>query len=137
MMRLESDLLDLMLATAEGRLAAAEPPRFSPDAALTVVLAARGYPGTPVKGGAIRGVEAAEAIKAMVFHAGTVLHDGALLANGGRVLNVTATGADVAAARQRAYAAVSAIDFPDGFCRSDIGWRELARRPEITSDRNT
>ena len=96
-------------------------------AALTVVMAARGYPGTPEKGGAISGIEAAEANGAKIFHAGTALKDGTLVANGGRVLNVTATGTDVAEARAAAYAAVDSINFPTGFCRRDIGWRELAR----------
>jgi phosphoribosylamine--glycine ligase len=128
MLRLESDLLQLMLATARGELAAAPPPRFSDDAALTVVMAARGYPGTPGKGGAIGGIDAAEAHGAKVFHAGTTLKDGRLVANGGRVLNVTARGGTVPEAQAAAYAAVDAIDFPTGFCRRDIGWRETARR---------
>ena len=127
LMRLESDLVELLLACAEGRLAAIEPPRFSPDTALTVVLAADGYPGTPKKGGTIAGVEAAEATGARVFHAGTALADGALVANGGRVLNVTARGASVTEAQARAYAAVDLIEAPDLFCRRDIGWREVAR----------
>ena len=127
MMRLESDLLELLLATAEGRLAKAAPPTFSDRAALTVVMAANGYPGTPAKGGVIGGTEAAEAAGAKVFQAGTALRDGSLIANGGRVLSVTALGATVAEARERAYAAVKAIDFPTGFCRRDIGWREIKR----------
>ncbi|HEX8585547.1 MAG TPA: phosphoribosylamine--glycine ligase [Allosphingosinicella sp.] len=127
MMRLESDLLELLHATAKGRLAEAEPPRMRDGAALAVVLAANGYPSTPDKGGEIGGIEAAEAKGAKVFHAGTALHDGKLVANAGRVLNVTALGGTVAQARERAYAAVDAIAFPSGFCRRDIGWRELAR----------
>jgi phosphoribosylamine--glycine ligase len=97
--------------------------------ALTVVMCARGYPGTPAKGGAIRHLEHAEALdQVLVFHAGTArAPDGALLANGGRVLNCVGLGKTLAEARARAYAAVDAIDFPDGFCRRDIGWRELAR----------
>jgi phosphoribosylamine--glycine ligase len=126
-MRLESDLLELLLATAQGRLAEAEPPRVREGAALTVVLAADGYPGTPEKGGEIAGIEEAEANGAKVFHAGTVLVDGRLVANGGRVLSVTALGATVSEARDRAYAGVDAIRFPSGFCRRDIGWREVAR----------
>ncbi len=125
MMRLESDLLALMLAAAEGRLAAAAPPRFSDDAALTVVLAAKGYPGTPETGGRIAGLERAG--EARVFHAGTRLQDGALVASGGRVLSVAARAATVAEAQRAAYAAVDAIDFPSGFCRRDIGWREVRR----------
>jgi phosphoribosylamine--glycine ligase len=127
MMRLEGDLLPLMLATARGRLAEVEPPRFSDAAALTVVMAASGYPGTPEKGGAIAGIAEAEREGAKVFHAGTALEDGGLVASGGRVLAVTASGADVAEARARAYVAVDRIDFPSGFCRRDIGWREIAR----------
>jgi phosphoribosylamine--glycine ligase len=130
LMRLESDLVELLLACAEGRLAAIEPPRFSPDTALTVVLAADGYPGTPKKGGAIAGVEAAEATGARVFHAGTALADGALVGNGGRVLNVTARGTSVTEAQRKAYAAVDLIEAPDLFCRRDIGWREVAREAE-------
>ena len=122
------DLGELLLACAENRLAALPAPRFSTDTALTVVMAAQGYPGTPKKGGRIGGIDAAEADGAKVFHAGTARGpDGALQANGGRVLNVTARGADVTAAQAAAYAAVDALDFPDGFCRRDIGWRELAR----------
>ena len=127
MMRLEEDLLDLMLDTAEGRLAGHAPPRFSHDTALTVVLAAKGYPGMPETGGAITGVDAAEALGARVFQAGTRDEGGELVASGGRVLAVTAVGADIASAQADAYRAVDAIDFPTGFCRRDIGWREIAR----------
>jgi phosphoribosylamine--glycine ligase len=127
LMRLESDLVELLLACAEGRLGEIEPPRFSGDVALTVVMAAKGYPDTPKKGGAIAGIDAAEATGAKVFHAGTALKDGALVANGGRVLNVTARGPSVTEAQAKAYAAVDAIQFPEGFCRRDIGWREVAR----------
>jgi phosphoribosylamine--glycine ligase len=127
MMRLESDLLELLLAAAHGRLAEAEPPRMREGAALTVVLAANGYPGTPEKGGGISGIEEAERTGAKVFHAGTALADGRLVANGGRVLSVTALGGTVSEARERAYAAVDAVRFPSGFCRRDIGWREVAR----------
>ena len=125
MMRLESDLLALMLAAAEGRLATAEPPRFSNEAALTVVLAARGYPDAPATRGRVSGLDGVEG--ALVFQAGTSLSDGVLVASGGRVLSVTARGASVAEAQRTAYAAVDAIDFPSGFCRRDIGWREVAR----------
>jgi phosphoribosylamine--glycine ligase len=127
MLRLESDLLPLMLAAAEGSLDEAEPPAFSLNVALTVVMAAKGYPGTPEKGGRIEGIEEAGA-GVKVFHAGTACGaDGALVANGGRVLDVTALGHDIAEARAIAYRAVDAICFPSGFWRSDIGWRELAR----------
>ncbi|HOB13013.1 MAG TPA: phosphoribosylamine--glycine ligase [Novosphingobium sp.] len=127
MLRYQGDLAKLMLATAEGRLASLQPPRFSDDTALTVVMAAKGYPDSPVKGGAISGIEQAEAGGAKVFHAGTAQTAGGLVANGGRVLNVTARGSTVAEAQAGAYAAVDKIDFPDGFCRRDIGWREVAR----------
>jgi phosphoribosylamine--glycine ligase len=127
MLRLESDLGELMLACAENRLASIDAPRFANDTALTVVMAAEGYPGTPKKGGAIRGIDAAETTGAKVFHAGTALVDGELVAAGGRVLNVTARGDNVREAQAAAYRAVDALDFPDGFCRRDIGWREVAR----------
>ena len=127
MMRLDEDLLELLLTVAEGRLGDRGPARFSADTALTVVMAASGYPGTPEAGGTIAGIEAAEATGALVFQAGTRRDGAALVAAGGRVLAVTATGPDVAAARDTAYAAVDLIDFPTGFCRSDIGWREIAR----------
>jgi phosphoribosylamine---glycine ligase len=129
MMRLESDLVEYLLACAENRLAAMEPPRFSDETALTVVMAAQGYPDTPQAGGAIAGIEQAEARGVKVFHAGTALgENGALIASGGRVLNVTAIGETVAAAQAAAYAGVDAIDFPTGFCRRDIGWREIERQ---------
>ncbi len=127
MMRLESDLGEYLLACAESSLAALPPPKFSEDRALTVVMAADGYPGTPEKGGAIREIAGAEAGGAKVFHAGTALAGGQLVANGGRVLNVTARGPSVAEAQAVAYAAVDAVDFPTGFCRRDIGWREIER----------
>ncbi len=127
MLRLEGDLGELLLACAENRLAGIEPPRFSSNTALTVVMAAKGYPDTPKKGGRIEGIAAAEAGGAIVFHAGTALVDGALVASGGRVLNVTVRGNSVREAQTRAYAAVDAIEFPQGFCRRDIGWREVER----------
>lgn len=127
MMRLESDLLDLMLATAQGRLGAVAAPRFGEAAALTVVVAARGYPAAPVAGGAISGIAAAESDGAVVFQAGTRRDGDALMAAGGRVLAVTAMGTDVRAARDAAYAALDRIDYADGFCRRDIGWRALER----------
>lgn len=128
MLRLEDDLVTLMLAVAEGRLHEIARPSLSPNSALTVVMAARGYPGTPAKGGAIRNVEAAEAKGTKVFHAGTALKGDELVASGGRVLNVTALGKDIGEARDTAYAAVDVLDFASGFCRRDIGWRELARQ---------
>ncbi|HKR25044.1 MAG TPA: phosphoribosylamine--glycine ligase [Allosphingosinicella sp.] len=128
MMRLDSDLLALMLATARGELEAAAPPAFGEQAALVVVIAAEGYPGPAKQGGAIAGIEAAEAKGARVFHAGTERRGSRLVAAGGRVLGVAALGADVAGARRAAYRAVDVIDFPTGFCRRDIGWREVERR---------
>ena len=127
MLRLEDDLLELLLATARGELARRPAPRFRPDTALTVVMAARGYPGTPETGGTIEGIEAAEAGGVQVFHAGTRRQSDSLVASGGRALNVTAIGPDIATAQAAAYRGVDAITFPTGFCRRDIGWRELAR----------
>ena len=124
MTRFTGDLAALMLAVATGRLAEADSPAFSSATALTVVMAANGYPGTPEKGGAI---SLGSGAGAKVFHAGTAEKDGQLVANGGRVLNVTATGGNVTEAQKAAYAAVDAIDFPTGFCRRDIGWREVER----------
>ncbi len=126
MMRLESDLVEIMLACAEGRLGEIATPKLSNDFALTVVMAAQGYPDTPKKGGAIR-IGEAEAGGAKVFHAGTKLDGGQLVANGGRVLNVTARGASATEAQRNAYTAVDAVDFPEGFCRRDIGQREVRR----------
>ncbi|MEJ5977163.1 phosphoribosylamine--glycine ligase [Novosphingobium sp. PS1R-30] len=128
MMRLESDVAEILLACAENRLSACQQPAFSRDTALTVVMAAEGYPGTPKKGGRIDGIPSAELNGAKVFHAGTALGiDGVLTANGGRVLNVTARGETVRAAQTAAYAAVDTIVFPEGFCRRDIGKNEVAR----------
>ena len=127
MMRFADDLLELMLATSEGRLGALPPPRFSNDVALVVVMAANGYPGTPETGGRIAGLDRAEAAGARVFQAGTSEENGQLVAAGGRVLGVAATGATVAEAQAAAYRGVDAIDFPSGFCRRDIDWREIAR----------
>ncbi len=127
MMRLKSDLLVAMLATADGTLGQVEL-EWSDDAALTVVYAAEGYPGTPRKGTEIRGIDAAGALdRVEVFHAGTKAVDGRIVADGGRVLAVTATGRTVAEAQTRAYEAVDRIDWPGGFCRRDIGWRAIGR----------
>ena len=125
--RYQGDLMALMLAAAEGRLPETAA-SLSPQTALTVVLAAEGYPDAPRKGGEIRGLDKAEAMTGVtVTHAGTKREGDRLVANGGRVLNVTALGDSVSEARARAYAAVDAIDFPQGFCRRDIGWRAVAR----------
>ncbi|KWV91460.1 phosphoribosylamine--glycine ligase [Erythrobacter sp. YT30] len=125
MMRLESDLAEIMLACASGELAGVEA-KFSKNTALTVVMAANGYPATPEKGGVID-LGKAEAEGAKIFHAGTKTQDGKLIANGGRVLNVTGMGSNVSEAQATTYKAVKAVDFPSGFYRSDIGWREVAR----------
>ncbi|GAM01095.1 phosphoribosylamine--glycine ligase [Sphingomonas parapaucimobilis] len=127
MLRFQGDLLAVMLAVAEGRLAELPAPDFSDDPALTVVMAAAGYPGTPKAGGAIDAIDDAEATGAVVFQAGTRMDGEQLVASGGRVLAVTASAATVGEAQAAAYRAVDAIRFPDGFCRRDIGWREVAR----------
>ncbi|MEM7469875.1 MAG: phosphoribosylamine--glycine ligase [Pseudomonadota bacterium] len=126
MMRLGAQALDLLLACAEDRLDAARV-TWADDHALTVVMAAKGYPGAYSKGSRIGGLDVvAETSKAMVFHAGTAFADDHIVANGGRVLNVTARGDSLAEAQAQAYAMVDAIDWPDGFCRRDIGWRALS-----------
>ena len=129
MMRLENDLVDLLDACARGELASAAAPELAAESAMTVVVAAKGYPATPASGGRIANLPAAEAHGTKVFHAGTATTtERALVAKGGRVLNVTATGATLQEARDSAYAALAEIRFDDGFWRSDIGWRELARQ---------
>ncbi len=127
MARLKSDLLPALVATTDGMLGAFDL-RWRDQAALVVVMAAKGYPGSYEKGSEIRGLsEAEQDEQVVVFHAGTKAGDGgALLANGGRVLGVTAWGATVAEAQARSYAAVDRIDWPEGFCRGDIGWRAAA-----------
>ena len=128
MARLDNDLLDIMVATATGKLGERAPAKFSDHHAMTVVVAAKGYPGTPIAGGTITGIDAAEASGSVtVFQAGTKADGDTLRAQGGRVLTVTATGPGLRSARDAAYRGVEAIGFDDGFCRSDIGWRELAR----------
>jgi phosphoribosylamine--glycine ligase len=125
MMRLGAQALDLMLATAEGRLSDISV-NWAEDHALTVVLAARGYPGTYEKGSVIKGLEnCPEDSFQMVFHAGTTRAEGQITATGGRVLAATARGGTLQEAADRAYAMVDRIDWPEGFCRRDIGWRAL------------
>ena len=125
MIRLGAQALDLMQACAEGRLAEARV-NWADDHAMCVVMAAQGYPGSYEKGSAIGGLERLTATSSqVVFHAGTALRDGRPVANGGRVLGVTARGSDLREARERAYAMVDAVDWPEGFCRRDIGWRAL------------
>ena len=126
MMRLKDDLLTLLNAAVDGQLAHMSV-RWCDEAALTVVMAAKGYPGTPGKGTSIGGLEEASGDGVEIFHAGTALAGETLVANGGRVLNVTALGATVSDAAARAYSAVDRLDWPGGFCRRDIGWRAIER----------
>jgi len=127
MLRLKSDLLSALLATADGVLNAFDV-RWHDDAAIVVVMAANGYPDNYAKGSEIRGLDAAREVEGVeIFHAGTARDGGRLVATGGRVLNVAASGRTIAEARERAYAAVARIDWPGGFYRSDIGWRALQR----------
>jgi phosphoribosylamine--glycine ligase len=124
----DGDFAELLCAVATGRLTEIEPPRLTGKHAMTVIVAARGYPGEPAAGGPIGDIETAEQVEGVtVFHAGTALGEQGLVAKGGRVLAVTAVADTFANARARAYRAVDQIDFADGFHRRDIGWRELAR----------
>jgi phosphoribosylamine--glycine ligase len=126
--RLQSDLLELMLASAEGRLSG-HIANFDERTALTVVMAAEGYPGSYRKGSRIDGLDEAAALPDVsVFHAGTASKDGAIVSNGGRVLAITALGDSVSEAQAKAYAAVDRVRWSDGFCRRDIGWRAVARK---------
>ena len=125
MMRLGAQALDLLLACAEGRLDRAQV-NWADDHALTVVMAAKGYPGAYAKGSVIQGLQRLpEDSRHMCFHAGTVEKEGQIVANGGRVLNITARGDTLEEARNRAYGMIDHLDWPEGFCRSDIGWRAL------------
>jgi phosphoribosylamine--glycine ligase len=127
MMRLKSDIVALMLGVVDGVLGSLNA-RFDDGAALTVVMATKGYPGATQKGSVIRGLEKASVIEnVVVFHAGTAIENGSVIASGGRVLNLTARGKTVAEANARAYQAVKAVDWPEGFCRQDIGWRAIGR----------
>jgi len=128
MMRLKSDLAPYLLACAQGDLSRLPAPEFHADTVVCVVMAAKGYPDSPLSGSIIRGAEQAFGPDVEVFHAGTARDkEGRLTAAGGRVLNICARGKDVTEARARAYAAIGQIDWPGGFYRSDIGWRALAR----------
>ena len=127
MLRLMSDLVPALIASRDGQLKSFDL-RWYPDAALTVVMAAKGYPGSYARGSAIEGLEAAAEVEGVeIFHAGTRAAGGTILANGGRVLNVTARGKSVSEAQARAYQAVDRIRWPDGFCRRDIGWQAVKR----------
>lgn len=126
MLRLKDDVLLLLKAAADGALDQVSV-RWNDDPALTVVMAAKGYPASPEKGSVIKGVDAAQSDNVQVFHAGTAEKNGELVANGGRVLNVTSTGKTVQEAQDAAYAAIARIDWPEGFYRRDIGWRAIIR----------
>jgi phosphoribosylamine--glycine ligase len=127
MLRLKSDLVPALLAARDGMLKNFDL-RWSDETALNVVMATKGYPGSYAKGSPIDGLDAAAEVEgAEIFHAGTALRDGRVVADGGRVLNVCAIGRSVREARERAYAAVDRIRWPEGFCRRDIGWQALAR----------
>ncbi|HEX6218590.1 MAG TPA: phosphoribosylamine--glycine ligase [Sphingomicrobium sp.] len=131
--RIEGDFALLLKSVADGSLPETGLPGLSQKHSMTVILAARGYPGTPAAGGAIRAIEAAEQVEGVtVFHAGTAQGDDGLIARGGRILAVTALGDTLAQARARVYRAIDQIDFADGFHRRDIGWRELQREPETS-----
>lgn len=126
MMRLKSDLATALIATRERQLKHLDL-RWADEAALTVVMAARGYPGDHRKGMEIRNLDAAAKVEGVqIFHAATEMQNGKVVATGGRVLDITAVGGSLAEAQSRAYRAVDLIDWPDGFCRRDIGWRALA-----------
>ena len=127
MMRMESDLLPLLHATATGALAGHDV-AWKDQYALTVIMATKGYPGSYGRGSEIKGAEDIDSETLHVFHAGTRRDGDRLLAAGGRVLNITALGATVQEAQKRAYEGVDAIDWPEGFARRDIGWREIARQ---------
>lgn len=128
MMRLAGDIVPVLLACARGDLSRTPPPEFLPETVICVVMAAQGYPDSPVEGSIIRGAEQDFGPHVQVFHAGTRRQeDGQLVAAGGRVLNICARGKDIAQARERAYAAIKKIDWPGGFNRTDIGWRALER----------
>lgn len=125
MMRFEGDLLDVLLRAADGDLSGADV-QWRDDPVMTVVIAAKGYPGPYAKGSVIAGLDQTDP-NVMIFHAGTVRdEDGTVRSNGGRVLNVTARGVTLQEARDRAYKAAKALNWPDGFCRCDIGWRALS-----------
>jgi phosphoribosylamine--glycine ligase len=127
-----TDLGQLLQGAAAGMLGHMDL-RWYPEHVITVVMAARGYPGDYARGTEIRGLDAAAEVEGVtVFHAGTRIRDGGVLADGGRVLDVTASGVSLEDARARAYAAIDRIDWPEGFCRRDIGWRVLGRgRSEV------
>ncbi len=127
MLRMKSDVLPALIACADGQLKHFDL-RWYDDVAITVIMATRGYPGDYGKGSLIRGLDQAKAVEGVeIFHAGTKRSGNDILANGGRVLNVCAIAKTVVQARERAYRAIELIDWPDGFCRRDIGWRAVER----------
>jgi phosphoribosylamine--glycine ligase len=131
MLRLMSDLVPALLASCDGMLKNFDL-RWYPDAALTVVMAAKGYPGNYAKGSVIEGLDAAAEVEGVeIFHAGTRAEGSRILANGGRVLNVSALGKTVGEAQARAYAAIDLIKWGDGFCRRDIGFRAVERERKV------
>jgi phosphoribosylamine---glycine ligase len=128
MLRLKDDLLTILLAALDKQLGTLSI-RWKPDHAIAVVMATKGYPGTYEKGSTINGLDRLETMPDMtVFHAGTRLKDGQCLADGGRVLSICATGTDISQARSKAYAGVDTLDWPEGFCRRDIGWQAIKRQ---------
>jgi phosphoribosylamine---glycine ligase len=125
MLRMMSDIVPALLASSDGQLKHFDL-RWFPDCALTVVMAAKGYPGEYAKGTRIEGLDEAAKVEGVeIFHAGTISKGAEILANGGRVLNVCALGKTLSDAQQRAYAAVDRIQWPEGFCRRDIGWQAI------------
>ncbi len=135
MMRLKSDILPPLLAAAKGDLSDIKLD-WSSDTAMTVVMAAKGYPGAYKKNTLIQGLDAAEATGAVIFHAGTKEKDGKIYATGGRVLNIATSATTITEAQRKAYAAIEKINWPDGFNRSDIGWREIARERNIKNNKH-
>jgi phosphoribosylamine--glycine ligase len=132
MLRMMSDIVPALLASCDGQLKNFDL-RWFPEAALTVVMAAKGYPGDYARGTRIEGLDDAVKIEGVeIFHAGTISKDGHILANGGRVLNVCASGKTVTEAQRRAYEAVDRIKWPEGFCRRDIGWQAVEREKQAT-----
>jgi phosphoribosylamine--glycine ligase len=130
MLRMMSDIVPALLAACDGELKHFDL-RWYAEPAITVVMAAKGYPGDYKKGTRIDGLNDAAKIEGVeIFHAGTTMKDGAILANGGRVLNICAMGKTIREAQARAYQAVDTIRWPDGFCRRDIGWQAVKREKE-------
>ena len=131
MLRLQSDIVPALIASCDGQLKAFDV-RWFKDAALTVVMAAKGYPGNYDRGTEIKNLDAAEKTDGVeIFHAGTKADGPRILANGGRVLNVSAKGASVSEAQARAYTAIDKISWPEGFCRRDIGWKAIKHEKEV------